>query len=767
MDFNPVPFDFAGSFSQWLIIVGILIGGSLGLSLLLAVARNGASGVPMFTRGLTSYLSDLGSLSLRRILAITSLTFKEAVRRKALLIFVVFAVLLMFAGWFLSNSNSRAELQANVHITFVLRTIAWLILPAVIFLSCWGIPEDIRLRSMHTVVTKPARRMEIVLGRMLGFGTVTILVLCVMGVIGYVWIQRQIPENVRNNLTCRVPVFGHLLFIDTAGQPSYTGINVGDTWMYRSYVQGNSRARAVWMFSNVTPDALVGDVLRLESRFEAFRTVKGSEKSIREGIEGQFTLVKNARDEAFGGFALGASTREMADLLREGQFRNAADKLKEFAEKIRTKPKDIPDPDYAGLAGGAQQASGALKVLNSDTHNFDELSQLFKDLFDTTFQLSDRKAAAAAGNTIFEDIAAKCDAVADYLKTNADDLLDHMPRLEVPLPTFTVTEFHEGDDIREVNRKLEFVADYETLGRFLAKTISRLNDAGKVVEGDSISPAFLDTLAEEKEISPLNAELLLTVLTEQLQSGALRVADGKLAVADGRRWFPFFDDLVRRELLVSQDSEGWLLTLDLFEDLTTAGFLRIEVSCLNDQMYLGMARPDLFIRLPDRPFYVGYTKAILTTGLMLLLVVVIGVTSSCVVKGPVSVFLTLTMFIVGQFFHDFMLRIVSGNEQGLGLIESAALIWQHRNPSVGLDASEATQKFVQGIDSVSTGFLAGVSRIIPDFSVFGSAAAHVEKGFDVPLDASVWPSVAAFFAFMIPCVLLAGACLKFRELESK
>ena len=175
MDFDPRPFDFGGSLAQWLILLAFLVGGTLVLSLIFSLARNGAAGPGAFMKGLISYLEDLGSLSIRRILAITSLTFKEAVRRKALLVFVVFAVLLMFAGWFISNANDRAELQVNVHITFVLTTIAWLILPAVIFLSCWGIPEDIRLRSLHTVVTKPARRLEIVLGRMIGFGTVTTL----------------------------------------------------------------------------------------------------------------------------------------------------------------------------------------------------------------------------------------------------------------------------------------------------------------------------------------------------------------------------------------------------------------------------------------------------------------------------------------------------------------------------------------------------------------------------------------------------------------
>lgn len=87
--------------------------------------------------------------------ALTSLTLKEAIRRKALLVFAVFALLLMFAGWFLTNSNERAELQVGIHIAFILQTISWIMMPVVFFLSCWSLPEDIRIRSLHTVVTKP------------------------------------------------------------------------------------------------------------------------------------------------------------------------------------------------------------------------------------------------------------------------------------------------------------------------------------------------------------------------------------------------------------------------------------------------------------------------------------------------------------------------------------------------------------------------------------------------------------------------------------
>jgi hypothetical protein len=769
MDFNPIPFNVLFSLGQWFLMVAIVAVAGLALTLVLTIARNGFAGNRIFWAALGSYASDLLSLSPRRILAITNLTFKEAVRRKALYVFVVFAVLLMFAGWFISDSNERPELQVNVHITFVLTTIAWLILPAAIFLSCWGIPEDIRLRSMHTVVTKPVPRLEIVLGRMLGFGTVTAVVLAIMGVIGLLWIERVVPESVRHRLVCRVPVFGYLYFMDIEGRPRDEGINVGDTWKYRSYIQGNTQARAVWVFSNITANSVGDEGVRIESRFEAFRTMKGTEKSVREGIEAQFTLIQNPRDLAFSGLNPGASMQDFAESLRAGQFRSASDHLKKIAERVRTAPKDIPSQDFTELTNGLYQAIAILKNYDSKLIPFSE--QLAK-LQKATAEVS--KVSEASGNAVYESIATECDSVSDFLKTNADDLQESLARLEVPLEPFGVAEFHEGDNVTLIPRKIRAIADSETLARFLATRVDEVNKSGKLVENDQFSDSAAAAFEEGEAISPLNAERLVTVLKEQIDGGIVQIVSDEadssrklLRVADGRRWFAFFDDLVRRDMLVSPDPEGWALDFDLFKDLTKDGTLRIEVACLDDQMYLGMAPGDLFVHLKERPFWVGYSKAILTTGFMLLLVVVLGVTASCIVKGPVAVLFTLTIFIVGQFFQEFLQRIVGGHEPGMGMIESAAMILQHRNPQVGMDASEATLSFVKALDFISRGLLSIASNIIPNFSVFSEASLRLEKGFDVPVDSAVLPAAATFLGFLVPCVLLAGACLKFRELESK
>lgn len=757
MDFDPTPFYLTYGLVYWVQLVAVISVACLVLGLLLSFSAAGARGGAVFASGLKSFFSDLFSISPRRVIALAGLTLKEAMRRKALLVFVVFAVLLMFAGWFLTDSNNRADLQVHVHITFMLTTISWLILPVVMFLSCWGIPEDIRIRSLHTVVTKPARRVEVVLGRMLGFSSMATVILVLMGVIGYIWIQRQVPESAKKRLTCRVPVYGSLFFLDREGLPKRTGINVGDPWLYRSFVEGNTRQRAIWVFPGVTPENL-GDELKIESRFEAFRTVKGTEDSIEGGIEAQYSLVNDPREEAFASFGAAVSFRPAAEAMRAGDFLNAAEEWESLAERISTDPKDFPVIEMRHISIASELAAVIVKSVGGD---FEEVVQAFESL----------RAAAVDANPentkSYEAIAQCCQTLSEVLSERGLDLAESMPRIHVPLESFRISEYHEGDDYQTFPRELVYPADYESQARFLANTISDLNEQGRVAEGSGLSASLVDTLTDDFDIAPVNAELLVDVLNEEIESGTLETSDGKLATADESRWLQYFDKLVQEEKLISQDPAGWLLKADLFEDLAPNERLRVEVACLNDQMYLGMARADMFIRLPDNSFLSGFTKSLLSIGLMLALVVVIGVTASCVVKGPVAFFFTLTVFVIGQFFHTLMQRLIAGVVEGGGLLESAVLIVQHRNPSTGMDATEGTQQLVQTFDAGTTFFLRIMSGIIPDFGVFSGASAYVENGFDVPWASSVLPALATFFGFLIPCVLIGAACLKFRELEAK
>lgn len=520
------------------------------ISLLVSMFLYGSKGVALVFSGIGGGLVELFSLSPRRLGALTMLTFKEAIRRKALLVFVVFAVLFMFAGWFLTGTDTVKGFQTKVYISFALRTMTWLLMPVVLLLSCWGIPEDIRLRSLHTVVTKPVRRMEVVLGRIIGFGLIGTLILAVMGVVGYIWIIRQVPTQYQDQLICRKPLDGQLQFLDRLGERG-PGLNVGDISTFRSYVQGATKSRAIWTFENVTPDILYKNgCFRLESRFQAFRTSKG-------------------------------------DMSR---------------------------------------------------------------------------------STFFQ-----------YTLKNPDD-----PAVSVPLSLIQVNENRTNDNFVSVN------------------PIQLVGEDGK----------------------PLSS-----------------AAVGAAAQRD------FFKDVVSRD-----------------------GKLQIEVACIDPGMYIGVARVDLFVRRPDGPFWIGYIKSLIGIEFMLLLIVVLGVTASTFVKGPVATFLTFCIIIVGMFGQDFMDSIIkppeSGGFTGGGVFESVYRMLSHMNPTAELPAGPAFY-VMQQVDWLLKVMLWSVRYYIPNCSCFNRLPEYLANGFDVDWMRSLLPCILVTCGFFLPCLFIGYYSLRLRELESK
>lgn len=546
MHFDPIAFDVRQGVSQWLQVVGfallLIVIVSLGTSL-----GFGVRGFKAVLRQMYEGVRDFADLSFRRIWAIASLTIREAVRRKAFLVFVVFAVLFMFGSWFLTTPGEKADIQIERHVVFVFTAISWLVLPVALMLSCWGIPEDIKARSIHTVVTKPARRLELVIGRMLGFTLVTTSIVALMGIAGYVWIDRQIPQSAHDRLVCKVPVYGKLSFIDRQGEQSQTGINVGDIWMFRSYIEGATKATAIWDFENINASSLVPvvpkdsdqptDGLRIQTNFESFRTHKGI---IDNGLLCELTLV---------------------------------------------------NPDK---------------------------------------------------------------------------------KLRVPVSVFEVAEYRGDANQTVVPRKIEY-RDNET--------------------------------KQEK-------------------------------------------------------------TVDLIDDVVSNGNLRVEARCLNGEQFLGMARPDLFLRMSDRPFAVGYFKAVVGLWLEAVLVVMLGVTASCFLKGPIATLLTFAVLIVGQGFHELVTNIVGGKALGGGPMESIYRMVTHMNQTVDMELSKGVTGVIKGSDWVVEQGLFLVQQTFPNFTYFGMSP-YVAKGFDVDFWAAMVPSIAVTLAYILPCILLGYYSLKLRELESK
>ena len=115
MTFDPTPYAIGPALLYWLIAAGIFAAVALVVALAISLLTQGFGGLAFVGQQLGDGVRDFTRMSFRRIGALTTLTFKESLRRKTLLVFVIFALLFMFGGWFLANATDRAELQARQH----------------------------------------------------------------------------------------------------------------------------------------------------------------------------------------------------------------------------------------------------------------------------------------------------------------------------------------------------------------------------------------------------------------------------------------------------------------------------------------------------------------------------------------------------------------------------------------------------------------------------------------------------------------------------
>jgi ABC-type transport system involved in multi-copper enzyme maturation permease subunit len=225
-----------------------------------------------------SFVRGLFSLRSRRIFALAKLSFKEAIRRRILYAFAGFFLFLLFPTWFLLDTKPEDEVRTYVEIVFTFMALILLIASALI--SAFSIPADVKSQTIHTIVTKPVERFEIILGRFLGYLALMTLVLLVMTSVSLLYVFRNIqPAAAEESVKAREPLYGELRFENTDSEKE--GVNVGREWDYRSYIMrptGDAPPQtARWTFAHVPANLAGRDGVPFEYTFDVYRTTKGQE----------------------------------------------------------------------------------------------------------------------------------------------------------------------------------------------------------------------------------------------------------------------------------------------------------------------------------------------------------------------------------------------------------------------------------------------------------------------------------------------------------
>ncbi|MDO5552697.1 MAG: hypothetical protein Q4G68_02960 [Planctomycetia bacterium] len=193
---KPVPafWDWIGPASlNWLIAVGGLLAVFAVVGFLFLLVRTGPAQVfPIFFRNIAKGFKDLCDLSWKRVFAIAGLIIRESLRKKVIVVCVVFLVLLMFASWFLDPQSTD---PARLYMSFVISTTMYLVLLLALFLSALSLPADFKNKTIYTIVTKPVRASEIVLGRIVGLTAIGTGILLIMACMSYLFVSASLSHT--------------------------------------------------------------------------------------------------------------------------------------------------------------------------------------------------------------------------------------------------------------------------------------------------------------------------------------------------------------------------------------------------------------------------------------------------------------------------------------------------------------------------------------------------------------------------------------------
>ncbi len=135
---------------------------------------------------------ELFRTSPRRVWAIARLAIKESIRRRVIVALAIYVVILLFAGWFLQTGYRE---PGKLFFSVVLTATTYLILLIALLISCFSLPNDFKSKTIYTVVTKPVRAGDIILGRILGFTIVGTALLAIMALFSGAFVWRMLEHT--------------------------------------------------------------------------------------------------------------------------------------------------------------------------------------------------------------------------------------------------------------------------------------------------------------------------------------------------------------------------------------------------------------------------------------------------------------------------------------------------------------------------------------------------------------------------------------------
>src|SRR5687768_10941565 len=144
---------------------------------------------------------DVARFSLRRAWAISGVCFDESIRRRVLWI----TPLAIIGAVIVTQLQKPVDAQDAIRqtIKFCLFATGLVVTVTAIILASTNLPNEIETRVIYTIVTKPTTRLEIVVGKVLGFARVSAAILLIMGLFMFAYLHLR-AWNLRRDISERL-----------------------------------------------------------------------------------------------------------------------------------------------------------------------------------------------------------------------------------------------------------------------------------------------------------------------------------------------------------------------------------------------------------------------------------------------------------------------------------------------------------------------------------------------------------------------------------
>ena len=301
------------------------------------------------------------------------------------------------------------------------------------------------------------------------------------------------------------------------------------------------------------------------------------------------------------------------------------------------------------------------------------------------------------------------------------------------------------------------------------------------IEGGSLAAAIwkFEGISEREYSNGLPLEMIVRVFRtykgsiEKGIKGSVRVRNP----ASGLQSDPFYftareftiDSLLIPRKLASTSTDGGTRQVDLFQDIVADGRVEVLLQCLEPAQYYGVAQADFYLRAGDGSFALNYAKSCLGILFSMLLVTAMGVMFSTFLGGPLALFATLAVVMVGQF-REFIQRLfesqVTGDSSivpGGGPIESLYRIVTQESMTVELAPSSAVQ-IMKTVDTFLLAPMRLLAGIFPSLSSLGTSD-FVAGGFDIPFDLVAEHGMETL-GYLLAFFIAGAFCLRAREVAS-